>query len=77
MAGGLLIFDKTPNDSKLRPKPKTTKFKGHRVTRGEGSVTPKHQQHGELLVGKTPKKAIRDIGKSRGPRADHFMRTGK
>jgi hypothetical protein len=76
MAGGLLIFDKTPADGKLRPKPKTTKYKGHRVTHGEKSVTQKHQQHGELLVGNSPKR-ITDIGKSRGKRADAFMRTGK
>jgi hypothetical protein len=76
MAGGLLIWDKTPNDSKLRPKPKTTKYKGHRVTHGEKSVTQKHQQHGELHVEQSPKR-ITNIGKSRGPRADHFMRTGK
>jgi hypothetical protein len=76
MAGGLLIFDKTPPDAKLRPKPKTTKYKGHKVTKGEKSVTQPRQQHGELHVEQSPKR-ITNIGKSRGPRADAFMRTGK
>jgi hypothetical protein len=35
------------SEGRVRPKPKTTRH-GHRVTRGEKSVSQPHQQHGEL-----------------------------
>lgn len=53
MLGAVFAHAGAPkSEGKVRPKPKTTK--GHRaggthkVTRGEGSVSQKYQQHGEL-----------------------------
>lgn len=60
MLGAVFAHAGAPkSEGKVRPKPKTTK--GHRaggthkVTRGEGSVSQKFQQHGELASAVEPR----------------------
>lgn len=58
MLGAVFAHAATPNDTKSRPKPKTTKGKAggkHTVTRGEKSMVQPHQQHGELASAMEPK----------------------
>ena len=58
MLGAILGISRTPKgqDKKRAPKPKTKKNgNGHKVTKGEGSVTEPAQQHGELASYMAPK----------------------
>jgi len=57
MLGAILGISRTPKgqDKKRAPKPKTKKNgNGHKVTKGESSVTESAQQHGELASYKAP-----------------------
>ena len=57
MLGAILGISRTPKgqDKKRAVKPKTRKNgAGHKVTKGEGSVTEPEQQHGELASYKAP-----------------------
>jgi hypothetical protein len=57
MLGAVFAHAATPGGQahKQRPKPKTTKYRGHKVTHGEKSVSQIHQQHGELASVAEPK----------------------
>jgi hypothetical protein len=58
MLGAILGISRTPKgqDKKRAAKPKTASLKrtGHKVTKGEHSVTEQGQQHGELASYKEP-----------------------
>jgi hypothetical protein len=57
MLGAVMAHVATPagQAKKQRPKPKTTKYSGHKVTHGERSMSQPHQQHGELASAGEPK----------------------
>jgi hypothetical protein len=64
MLGAIMGVSKTPKgqDKKRAVKPRTEKGgkKGHRVTKGEKSLTEPFQQHGELASYKEPAPISRD-----------------